>query len=116
MSRLKFLQRLDRRVIPVSAAAPMEVEAQAGEPLLYARGRIDRIYSSNPDLELVILHGKHSAARAGIDRNVDAAFGALEKAFATRSQVALIKADPKLDNLRSDPRYADLLLRIGLTQ
>jgi serine/threonine protein kinase/tetratricopeptide (TPR) repeat protein len=46
----------------------------------------------------------------------DAAFAALEKAFATRSQMFLIKADPEFDNLRSDPRYADLLRRIGLPQ
>jgi serine/threonine protein kinase/Flp pilus assembly protein TadD len=46
------------------------------------------------------------------DKN--AAFAALEKAFATRSQMLLIKADPNLDNIRSDPRYADLLRRMGL--
>ena len=46
----------------------------------------------------------------------DAAFAALEKAFATRRQMFLIKADPEFDNLRSDPRYADLLRRIGLPQ
>jgi eukaryotic-like serine/threonine-protein kinase len=46
----------------------------------------------------------------------DAAFAALEKAFATRSQMLLIKADPNLDNIRSDPRYGDLLRRMGLPQ
>jgi tetratricopeptide (TPR) repeat protein len=46
----------------------------------------------------------------------DEAFAALQKAFATRSQMFLIKADPDLDNIRSDPRYADLLRRMGLPQ
>jgi serine/threonine protein kinase len=46
----------------------------------------------------------------------DAAFAALEKAFASRSGILFIKLDPELDNMRSDPRFADLLRRIGLPQ
>ncbi len=48
------------------------------------------------------------------DKN--AAFAELEKAFPGRTQLFLIKVDPMLDNVRSDPRYADLLRRIGLPQ
>ena len=46
----------------------------------------------------------------------DAAFTALEKAFAERSKLVFIKANPAYDNIRSDPRFADILRRIGLPQ
>ena len=44
----------------------------------------------------------------------DASFTELEKAFTQRSQIVDMNLDPRLDNIRSDTRYADLLRRIGL--
>jgi TolB-like protein/Flp pilus assembly protein TadD len=48
----------------------------------------------------------------------DQAFEYLEKAFEQRSwdMVWCLKADLRTDNLRSDPRFADLLKRVGLPQ
>ncbi len=43
------------------------------------------------------------------------AFRWLEKSFRDRSsEIAYFKVDPLLDNLRSDPRFADLVRRVGL--
>jgi len=47
--------------------------------------------------------------------NKDQAFGWLEKAYQERSNhLAFFKVSPTVDSLRSDPRFADLLRRIGL--
>jgi serine/threonine protein kinase/Tfp pilus assembly protein PilF len=48
----------------------------------------------------------------------DRAFEFLERAFQERSPDVpwFLKADLRIDNLRSDPRYADLLRRVGLPQ
>ena len=49
--------------------------------------------------------------------NKDQAFVWLEKAFAERSNyLAYLKVFPILDPLRSDPRFADLVQRVGLAQ
>ena len=46
----------------------------------------------------------------------DSAFQWLDKAVDARADcVPWLKPDPKIDPLRSDPRYADLMRRIGLT-
>jgi hypothetical protein len=55
-----------------------------------------------------------SAIYAGLGEK-DRAFESLERGYAERSAgMAYIKADPFWDELHSDPRYADLLRRMGL--
>ena len=46
----------------------------------------------------------------------DLAFKLLERAYQERQGIKLLKVDPRLDNIRSDPRYSDLLKRVGLSQ
>ena len=48
----------------------------------------------------------------------DKAFDYLNRAFHERSFKLLsdLKADPAIDNLRSDPRFQDLVRRVGFPQ
>ncbi len=47
----------------------------------------------------------------------DQAFAWLDKACQTRSGLLIfVTSDPPFDSLRSDPRYADLVRRMGLSQ
>jgi TolB-like protein len=49
--------------------------------------------------------------------NRDEAFRWLEEVYDERSGwITKLKADPELDNLRSDPRFQDLVRRVGLPQ
>jgi eukaryotic-like serine/threonine-protein kinase len=55
-----------------------------------------------------------AACTAALLGENDRAFGYLEKAFEDRREIVFVKVEPQLDNIRSDPRYADLLRRVGL--
>ena len=47
----------------------------------------------------------------------DQAFAWLEKAYADRSwRLPFLKVEPRFDSLRSDPRFTDLVRRVGLTR
>jgi hypothetical protein len=53
---------------------------------------------------------------AGLGEN-DQAFASLERAYEGRDFIlVLLKADPTFDRLRPDPRFSDLVRRVGLPQ
>ncbi|HEY6118463.1 MAG TPA: tetratricopeptide repeat protein, partial [Pyrinomonadaceae bacterium] len=58
-----------------------------------------------------------AAIHAGLG-NKDEAFAALDRAYNERSALLALYVtnDPRMDSLRSDPRFAELLRRIGLPQ
>jgi len=59
--------------------------------------------------ELAILYGALN--------DKDGAFQSLEKAYAERDlQLQFLGVDPAFDTLRADPRFADLIRRVGLPQ
>jgi eukaryotic-like serine/threonine-protein kinase len=58
----------------------------------------------------------NAAVRFAFLGEKDAAFKDLELAVAAGQQLDELTLSPEMDNLRSDPRYADLLRRIGLPQ
>ena len=57
------------------------------------------------------------AVAAAVNGNYDLAFEYLEKAYAAGDgELEVVIRFPALDPLRSDPRYADLMRRVGLPQ
>ena len=46
----------------------------------------------------------------------DEAIEWLEKSYQERESLVSLKVEPEWDNLRSDPRFTDLMRRVGLPQ
>jgi adenylate cyclase len=105
-SGLVFSDALDAEALMGAAYAKLGERSKAEETLqkLKDKGRNEIAPRS-----LAILY-------AALGRH-DEAFVHLEKAFAERSSnLPLIAVEPTYDNLRSDPRFADLLRRMNLLQ
>ena len=63
-----------------------------------------------------VSHSELTAVYIGLG-DKDRAFASLERAFTARDmQMQYLGSDPSLDDLRSDPRFADLIRRVGLPQ
>jgi TolB-like protein/Tfp pilus assembly protein PilF len=99
---------------PFTWATQAYVYGRSGQPV-QARHALEKLEQVNrhrqldPTPMLVV-------AYAGMD-NKDEAFAWLAKAFRERSNaLTVLKVDPIYDPLRSDPRFQELLRRVGLAQ
>ena len=118
----------DRRLIKLrdSVCHGLLLVPQNSPPALASLGYVYAL-AGNPDDARKVIAGLREASKrryvsafdmavvlAGIgDR--DSAFAWLEKAYAQReSQMAFLNVTRRLDGLRSDPRFADFLHRMGL--
>jgi serine/threonine protein kinase len=58
----------------------------------------------------------YAASFASLLQQNDLAFQQLEKAYESRAGILYLKVEPMFDNLHSDPRFVDLLKRVGLPE
>jgi tetratricopeptide (TPR) repeat protein len=74
-------------------------------------GKQLQLYSDpeNPDY-----YPMYAAANAALLGEKEAAFRYLETAYMTRQGIIELTVEPELDNIRSDPRFLDLLRRTNL--
>lgn len=80
------------------------------------RGMLEANLSQTSDPSSAAYDPYAAAELAALLGKKDQAFQFLEKSFAERREIVFLKVEPELDNIRSDPRYADLLHRVGLPQ
>jgi predicted Zn-dependent protease len=103
------------------------INASGGRPMLIALLGHAYAVSGRRDEAMKILGDlKHRSKREYVSSDEvaliyaalgekDQAFTWLEKAYAEHAFVlAYLKVEPMLDSLRSDPRFADLVRRVGL--
>jgi eukaryotic-like serine/threonine-protein kinase len=77
----------------------------------YLRKQLDQLKASSQTKPVSPLEFAYTYASLG---EKDHAMEWLEKAYEERDPWLYVKAEPKLDSLRSDPRFKDLLRRLGL--
>jgi len=105
-----------QRAVELTGGAPFFVAELGGSYAAAGRGEeASRILERLHELSKHQYVTAHSLAliHAGL-KEVDEAFRWLDKAFQERSALlAWAKVDPRLDNLRPDPRFAELLSRMN---
>lgn len=87
------------------------VEARAGRPQ-----KLRALFSEfSPAVERQELNPEGAAWTSGLLGEYDRAFAFLERAYRSRNfYLVFLNADPVFDSLRSDPRFAELVHRIGI--
>jgi serine/threonine-protein kinase len=111
--------RHEEGLAAIRRSIELDPEDLLGPPLLawvYARAgqreealkTLERVEEQGPILrEIAIVHGELG--------DMDRAFAYLDRAFADDpGNLSYLKADPTADSLRDDPRFAELLKKLGL--
>jgi tetratricopeptide (TPR) repeat protein len=109
--------RKAREILPASSGADVvSIRLAQAQAFMGRREEAKKIIDQWKRLPAAGSISLHDVAiiYVGLGEN-DEAFALLERAYAERDfYVATIKADPRFDSVRSDPRYKDLLRRLGL--
>ena len=92
-------------------ASSLEQAYAVGGYTGYMRKQLDQLKASSQTKPVSPLEFAYTYASLG---EKDHAIEWLEKAYEERDPWLYVKAEPKLDSLRSDPRFKDLLRRLGL--
>ena len=99
--------------VPWKWATLAYVYGRSGQPVQarHALAKLEQLYRRQPMDPAAML-----SAYVGMGNN-DQAFAWLEKAYTQHSSgLTTLKVDPGYDPLRNDPRFQDLLRRVGLAQ
>jgi TolB-like protein/Tfp pilus assembly protein PilF len=92
-------------------ASSLEQAYAVGGYTGYLRKQLDQLKASSQTKPVSPLEFAYTYASLG---EKDHAIEWLERAYEERDPWLYVKAEPKLDSLRSDPRFKDLLRRLGL--
>ena len=93
--------------------AGIKNSARTGGEKAYSRAKAEMMESHTPKVRPPAAVIAANWARAG---ELDKAFGILERAFREHDDSLLMLKAPMMDPLKGDPRYKDLLRRIGLPE
>jgi hypothetical protein len=87
------------------------IDARAGRP-----GKLRALSPEfSPAVERKVFTAEGAAWASGLLGDYDRAFAFLERAYGERDfYLIFLNADPAFDSLRSDPRFADLVRRVGI--
>jgi tetratricopeptide (TPR) repeat protein len=103
-------QALERQGSPWTALALARAQALAGDHAAAAAAMVSVVSRS----EQFVSGYDRAAVYAALGRTNDA-FAALEEGYQYRAEwMSYLNVDPQMDSLRPDPRYNNLLRRLGL--